>query len=59
MKFKLQAIDSITTSDGPLPCITTIEFEEIALPEILEHVQRFLLGCGFQLANLDYDVPSS
>lgn len=56
MKFKLQCTDSIETSDGALPCITTMEFEAVFLPEILENVERFLRGAGFYLSNLDYDV---
>lgn len=58
MKFKLQAIESVRSGTGEVPTVHTVEFDLEYLPEIVEKVQDFLLGCGFSLKNLDYDIPS-
>lgn len=38
---------------------TTVEFETILLYEAVQNIEVFLKAAGFQLENLDYDVPSS
>ena len=37
--------------------ITSHEFSEESLPVIIENFEQFLRGCGFQIKNLEYDVP--
>ena len=52
MKFEMKCTDDYGA-------INTIVFEEVTLPKILDNVTLFLRGAGFQLENLDYDLPSS
>jgi len=52
MKFKLECTDDRNNR-------IVVEFEEVALYEVVQNIQTFLTASGFQLKNLDYDVPSS
>lgn len=57
MIFKLQCVDSHTAFPSEtLPLTNTLEFQAVTLPDILQHVEFFLRGCGFSLKNLDYDA---
>lgn len=51
MKFKLEAIEGTSK--------VVVEFDEVLLYEVVQNLEIFLKATGFQLKNLDYDVPSS
>lgn len=58
MKYKFQVTENIQSGAGIIPFSTTTEFEADGLNVILLNIEVFLKKCGFQIENLDYELPS-
>lgn len=48
MKFSLSCERREDTIFGQKGAKNTLEFDAEALPEVLEEIERFLRGCGYQ-----------
>lgn len=51
MRFNLECEEGTTK--------VSVSFNEETLPNIVNNIQIFLKAAGFQLENLDYDIPDS